>query len=79
MRGVLKLVLVLLLVLLAGGLVLSFIGKARNAAQSLQCQNNLKQIGMALENYHDSEGHFPTGTLANPALPPDKRFSYAAQ
>ena len=79
MRGAIKIVVVLLLVLLAGGLVLSFIGKARNTAQLLMCQNNLRSLGLALETYHDCQEHFPTGTVPNPALPPDRRLSWVTE
>jgi hypothetical protein len=79
MRGPIKLVVVLLFVLLVGGMVLAFIGKVRNTANRIQCANNLHQIGMALRNYQDCWGHFPTGTVPNTGLPPDRRLSWLVQ
>jgi hypothetical protein len=73
-----ELAIILIILIVLAALIFTAVPKMHGVSARVACRNYLKQHGYAIHSYHDTHQHYPPGTMPNPDLAPEQRFSFHA-
>jgi len=74
--SVLEFLVLITIIMVLIALLLPSVQSSRESARRAACSNNLKQIGLALHNYHAAHGQFPPAAIGPADVPRERQFSW---
>ncbi|AMV27096.1 hypothetical protein VT84_22025 [Gemmata sp. SH-PL17] len=77
--SLIELLVVVGILALLSGLVLAGVQRSRASAARVRCADHMRQLGLALHNYHDAKGHFPPGMTRDNERAPEPYLSWLAR